>query len=394
MFERRRSSGWGRALVLLFVVGGVSILGYFLALPFKSAQKNITNPQDMAGLQRLSAEEQGKLPAQPNVQQSSAPPVSQVAGVAQNAIKSVVGISVLKADSGSVFENSPAQKWGVGTGIIASSKGYIITNYHVAGGLNKRIVISLSDGRSIDGITVWADQVLDLAVVKINLPDLTALPLGDSNTAQIGETVIAIGNPLGLQFQSTVTSGIVSALNRTIKIDTDNGTNFMEDLIQTDASINPGNSGGPLLNTRGQVIGINTVKVTSAEGIGFAVPINVVKGVIRQFDDRGEFIDPYIGIFAYDREVMPYINSSVAITKGIYVSNIDDNGPAAKAGIKVNNVIVSIDGNEVNTMAQFRAYIYTKRPGETVSLRIQTDGSTQDVSVTLSAKNGDGLVTR
>lgn len=394
MFERRRNGGFGRVLVMLFIVGGVSLLGYFLALPFRTTQKNIANPQDMTGLQRLSAEEQGKLPSQPNVQQNNVQPVSQLAGVAQNAIRSVVGISVLKADGGSVFENSPAQKWGVGTGIIASAKGYIITNHHVAGGLNKRIVISLSDGRTIDGITVWADQVLDLAVVKINLPNLTALPMGDSNTAQIGETVIAIGNPLGLQFQSTVTSGIVSALNRTIKIDTDNGANFMEDLIQTDASINPGNSGGPLLNTRGQIIGINTVKVTSAEGIGFAVPINVVKGVIRQFDDRGEFIDPYIGIFAYDREVMPYVDSSVGITKGIYVSNIDDNGPAAKAGLKVGNVIISIDGNEVNTMAQFRSYLYSKRPGETVTLRVQTDGSTQDVSVTLAAKNGDGLITR
>ena len=394
MFERKRRNGFGRALVLLFIVGGVSVLGYYLAAPFKAAQKNLTAPQNQTGIQRLSAEEQSRLPAQPNTQKSADPPVSQIAGVAQNAIPSVVGISVLKADSGSVFDKSPAQNWGVGTGIIASTKGYIITNYHVAGGLNKRIVISLSDGRTIDGITVWADQVLDLAVVKINLPNLTALPLGDSNTVQVGETTVAIGNPLGLQFQSTVTSGIVSALNRTIKIDTDNGTNFMEDLIQTDASINPGNSGGPLLNVKGQVIGVNTVKVTSAEGIGFAVPINVVRGVLKQLDERGEFIDPYIGIFAYDREVMPYVNASVAITKGIYVSNIDENGPAAKAGIKVGNIIVSIDGNEVNTMAQFRAYIYTKKPGETVSVRIQTDGSTQDLNVILSAKTGDGLITR
>lgn len=394
MFERKRRNGFGRALGLLLLVGGIAVLGYFLASPFKATQKNLSAQRNPSGIQRLSAEEQSKLPAQSNTVKNADPPVSQIAGVAQNAIPSVVGISVLKADSGSVFENSPAEKWGVGTGIIASQKGYIITNHHVAGGLNKRIVISLSDGRTIDGITVWADQVLDLAVVKINLPNLAVLPLGDSNTTQVGETVVAIGNPLGLQFQSTVTSGIVSALNRTIKIDTDNGTNFMEDLIQTDASINPGNSGGPLLNVRGQVIGINTVKVTSAEGIGFAVPINVVKGVIKQLDERGEFIDPYIGIFAYDREVMPYVNASVAITKGIYISNIDENGPAAKAGLKVGNIIVSVDGNEVNTMAQFRTYIYTKRPGETVSVRIQTDGSTQDVNVTLSAKTGDGLVTR
>lgn len=398
MFEQRRKNRFGKILGLVVILGTVWGLVYFLALPFNTTmQKKNASPQDQTGMQRLSAEAQSKLPNNPGntaTVKTADPPVSQVASVAQSSIPSVVGISVLKADSSSVFDNSPAGKWGVGTGIIASQKGYILTNYHVAGGVNKRIVVSLSDGRTIDGTTVWADQVLDVAVVKINLPNLVTLSLGDSNSVQIGETTIAIGNPLGLQFQSTVTSGIVSALNRTIKIDTDSGQNFMEDLIQTDASINPGNSGGPLLNIRGQVIGINTVKVTTAEGIGFAVPINVVRGVIKQLDDNGEFIDPYVGIFAYDREVMPYIDANVTVTKGIYIANIDGNGPAAKAGLKVGNIITSIDGNEVNTMAQFRAYLNTKKPGQDVTLSVQRDGGMQDIKVTLAAKNGDGLITR
>jgi len=395
MFERKRNNRFGKAFSLLLLIGAISGFGYILAAPFKTdIPKNLSAPQNPVGMQRLSAVEQSKLPVQTTAPKVFEAPISQIAGVAQSSIPSVVGISVLKADGGSVFENNPAEKWGVGTGVIVSQKGYIITNHHVAGGINKRIVVSLSDSRTIDGITVWADPVLDLAVVKINLPKLAAIPMGDSNTVQVGETVVAIGNPLGLQFQSTVTSGIVSALNRTIKIDTDTGPNFMEDLIQTDASINPGNSGGPLLNIKGQVIGINTIKVTTAEGIGFAVPINVVHGIIRQLDDTGEFVDPYIGIFAYDKEVMPYVDINVAVNKGIYVANIDDNGPSAKAGIKVGNIIESIDKNEVNTMAQFRSYIYSKKPGQDVTLGVQIDGKVQDVKVTLSAKNGDGLVTR
>ena len=147
--------------------------------------------------------------------------------------------------------------------VIVSGDGYILTNHHVAGGRNKKIIVSLSDGREVEGTTVWSESVLDLAIVKVNADRLTEVPLGNSDEITVGEPAIAIGNPLGLQFQRSVTSGVISALDRTIKIETDEGYNYMEDLIQTDASINPGNSGGPLLNQKGEVIGINTVKVAS-----------------------------------------------------------------------------------------------------------------------------------
>ncbi|WDC85692.1 trypsin-like peptidase domain-containing protein [Caloramator sp. mosi_1] len=193
----------------------------------------------------------------------------------------------------------------------------MLTNNHVAGYSTSNIVVSLYDGRETNGRVVWADEVLDLAIVKIDEANLNIARLGDSKNVKIGEPVIAIGNPLGLTFQRTVTAGIVSALNRTIE--NSEGV-FMEDLIQTDASINPGNSGGPLVNTKGEVIGINTVKVTTAEGIGFAVPINIVKPIINSIKATGKFETPSLGIKGFDKNLAGYYDFK--IEKGIYVYDV------------------------------------------------------------------------
>jgi len=314
------------------------------------------------------------------------------ANVAKNASPGVAGISVLKTESDSIFKPKTVQ--GVGSGVIVSANGFILTNNHVAGGKTERITVSFIDGRTADGTTVWADPTLDLAIVKVNMTGLTTIPLGDANTVQVGEPAIAIGNPLGLQFQRTVTSGIISALNRTIKIDTDQGPNFMEDLIQTDASINPGNSGGPLLNARGEVIAINTIKVASAEGMGFAVPINVAVPIIRHLIDRGEFVEPYLGVFAYDREVIPYLNNGIRLDNGIYAANVDESGPAFKSGIRVGGIITQVDGRNINTMMQLRTYIYSKYPGDTITVTHINNGQTGTLQIKLAAKEKDGLVTR
>ena len=214
---------------------------------------------------------------------------------------------------------------------------------------------------------LWSDPVLDLAVVKINLTGLTPLTLGDAAKLEVGEHAIAIGNPWP-DFQRSVTSGIISALNRTIRIETANGANYMEDLIQTDASINPGNSGGPLLNARGEVVGINTVKVTSAEGMGFAIPINIMKPVVDRLIETGKFEEPYMGIFAYDGQTIPYIDGTARIQNGIYVAHVDRNGPAHRAGIREGCIITRVDDIEINTMMQLRTYIYSKLPGDTIRL--------------------------
>ncbi len=321
-------------------------------------------------------------------------PVSQT--VAQKATSGVVGITVERVTQDGVFNKDRATDVGVGSGVVVSQDGYILTNNHVAGGKSNRITVSFHDGRNVEGEVVWADPVIDLAVVKVNLTGLTALTLGDATKLQVGEPAVAIGNPLGLEFQRSVTSGIISALNRTISIETDTGTNYMEDLIQTDASINPGNSGGPLFNSKGEVIGINTVKVESAEGMGFAIPINIAKPIVSKLVGTGKFTDPYLGVFAYDRVIFPYINGAPDVPDGVYISKVDNDGPAFKGGIRQGCIISQIDGITINTMLQLREYLYSKSPGDTIKLtHLKRDTNKwETATVVLAEKAKDGMITR
>jgi len=389
--EKRRGNFLRTFLAVLLTTLGVGVL----VLVFVSGYVTKNTPAPQTPLPP-----QSQNPSNPPLPQQIAAEVLEgepiVATVARTAAPGVVGISVLKVDSGSIFDSNAAEKWGVGSGVIVSPDGYILTNHHVAGGKNRRIVISLADGRNVDGQTLWSEPVLDLAVVKVNLTGLATVPLGDSNKLIVGEPAIAIGNPLGLEFQRTVTSGIISALNRTIKIETEQGTNYMEDLIQTDASINPGNSGGPLLNSKGEVIGINTVKVASAEAIGFAIPINVAKQIIDKYVNDGDFKEPYLGVFAYDKQVIPYMDGSLKIDNGIYVANVDEKGPAYESGIREGCIISEVDGIKINTMMQLRTYFYSKNPGDTIKVTHLAKGSNEFITVPikLAAKERDGLITR
>ena len=321
-------------------------------------------------------------------------PVTQ--HVAKTATEGVVGITVERAARNNLFDKNRETEVGFGSGVVVSTDGYILTNNHVAGGKSNRIIVSFADGRNVDGVVVWSDPVLDLAAVKVNLTGLKPLQLGDATTLEVGENAIAIGNPLGLDFQRTVTSGIISALNRTISIESEAGTNYMEDLIQTDASINPGNSGGPLLNSKGEVIGINTVKVSSAEGMGFAIPINITKPVVERLIATGTFEEPYMGVFAYDGNIIPYIDGESSIKKGIYVAYVDAHGPAHKAGIREGCIIRQVDGREINTMIQLRTYMYSKSPGDSIQISHKLHGSNSWTTTTLvlARKKRDGLITR
>ncbi len=390
MFEEKGKHGFFKTfLTALATSVGVGALLLFMVSGYISGEQ--PNTQLPSAESRTDEPQPQQIVAETNIS-----PAASAADVARTATPGVVGISVLKVDSQSLFDSETSESWGVGSGVIVSPDGYILTNHHVAGGKNKRIVVSLFDGSNVEGMTVWSDPVLDLAVVKVSASNLDTIPLGDANSLQVGEPAIAIGNPLGLQFQRTVTSGIISALNRTIKIDTEQGSNYMEDLIQTDASINPGNSGGPLLNAKGNVIGINTVKVTSAEGIGFAVPINVAVPIIKRLTEEGKFDEPYLGIFAYDKEVIPYLNDAISLDNGIYVANVDKAGPAYSGGIRVGCIISEVDGNEINTMIQLRTYLYSKRPGDSINVTHMIEGTQEFVTtpIKLAQKDGEQRVTR
>jgi serine protease Do len=194
------------------------------------------------------------------------------------------------------------------------------------------------------------------------------------------------GNPIGFEFRRTVTSGIISAKNRTIKIEEENKSSYMTNLIQTDATINPGNSGGPLIYPNGEIIGVNTVKISTAEGIGFAVPINIIKPVVESFKQKGTFEEASLGIYAYDNDIAEYLNLKSKTNKGVYISEITVNGPAYGSELKEGDLIVSIDGNTTETINAIRKYIYTKLPGDTVVLKIIKGDREKEVNIVLGKK--------
>lgn len=225
-----------------------------------------------------------------------------------------------------------------------------------------------------------------MAVVKIDKRNLEFINLGDSNEIRTGKMVYAIGNPIGFEFQKTVTAGIISAIDRTIKIEEEGNSSYMEDLIQTDATINPGNSGGALINSYGEIIGVNTVKITSAEGIGFAVPINIIKPIINKFVDTNNFDEAYIGVFAYDKEVIPYLDSKINLDTGIYVASIALDGPCNNVNLRIGDVITKIDNITINKMSDLRSYIYTKEPDTEVEFTVNRNNREHSVRVKLGKK--------
>lgn len=356
-------------LMILVIFAGVAVYGMYQRIDITQKENNGNNVAKLSQTVE-QVEEKSK----------------ELADVIEEVTNCVVGISKIKNNGSSIFLKDGVDKLGIGTGIIVSADGYILTNEHVSGGRYSTCYVTLDNGKSYNGTVTWSDSDLDLAIVKILAGGLPYAELGDSNNIRVGTTVYAIGNPIGFEFQRTVTSGIISGKNRTIKLEEENKTSYMADLIQTDATINPGNSGGPLITADGKVIGINTVKITSAEGIGFAVPINVVKPIIGKYSQNIEFEEATIGIFAYDKDVIPYLDSNITFENGIYVVEVTKNGPAEKAGLKESDIITKIDNIELNKMNDLKSYLYTKNPNDEVVLSVLRNKQTQEITVKLGRK--------
>ena len=288
--------------------------------------------------------------------------ISVYTAVAQKAMPSVVGVSTVQLQRDRFFGTRRAE--GLGTGVIVDERGYILTNSHVIGdGQAEELVVMLHDGSQQPAEVLWYEQSMDLAVIKVESDvDLQPAELGDSDDLDVGEIAVAIGNPLGLNFERTLTQGVISGLNRSIQL----GQGVaIDNLIQTDASINPGNSGGPLLNSRGQVIGINTAKVQTGEGLGFAIPINTAKPIVDQFIERGEFSRVYLGVRGYNvSDFEGATGVELSAEYGVYIVEVVEDSVAEAADIRAEDVIVGIGDETVESMGDLIRELYKYRPGD------------------------------
>lgn len=263
---------------------------------------------------------------------------------------------------------------GSGSGIILSDDGYIVTNQHVIDGASEVSVI-LNTGEEFDAKIIGQDTKTDLAVLKIDSDkQLTVATLGDSNAVEVGELAVAIGNPMGQEFAGSVTAGIISAVNRTMTID-----NRTYNLLQTDAAINSGNSGGALINQYGEVIGINSIKLSSTgvEGMNFAIAISEAKPIIDNLKENGYVIRPYVGIGLSETRY------------GLFISQVDKNSGAEKAGLKEGDMILAIEGQEVSSTEEINKIRDTKKPGDTLKFKVSRNGENIEVDVTLQENTSD-----
>ncbi|GAU78338.1 S1C family serine protease [Fusibacter sp. 3D3] len=306
-----------------------------------------------------------------------------IPAVAKTAMPSVVGVATTSIHEDWYYGTYKGES--VGTGVIVDERGYILTNSHVVNDGNAEAVkVLLYDGTSKNAEILWNDAVLDLAVLKIEGKNLPVASLGNSDDIVVGETAIAIGNPLGLTFERSVTAGIISGLERTIPV---NENYNIEGLVQTDASINPGNSGGPLLNIKGEVIGINTAKVQSGEGLGFAIPINIAKPIVDEFIMKGEFTKVYLGIKGVN--VYQYIRTygnDLGTETGVYVYDVVSDSPANYGGIISGDVIVSIGDTPINTITKLTRQLYSYRPDDVVHVKVIREGKPVDLKVILKGE--------
>lgn len=277
---------------------------------------------------------------------------------------------------------------GSGSGVIISKDGYIVTNNHVVKDAGVHgIKVTLTDKREFDAKLIGTDPNTDLAVIKVEANDLPVISLGNSDDVQVGQWVLAIGNPLGLNY--TVTAGIISALGRNIGINGDQSGYGIENFIQTDAAINPGNSGGALVDINGQLIGINSAIKTNTgfyQGYGFAIPVNMVKSVSTDLIKSGKVNRGYIGVNIQTVDETMAKGLGLDQPKGVLVQNVVKGGAGEEAGIKSGDIILLVDGKEVNAANQLQTIIGAKHPGETVKLTIFRDGKNIDKEVTLKPR--------
>ncbi len=300
-----------------------------------------------------------------------------VLDILEKVSKSVVNISTIKLVHSMFYQVVPVE--GMGSGTIIDPEGYVLTNNHVVGGAEK-IAVTLWNSKVLEGTILGSCSVHDTAVVKVNQKDLVAAELGDSDKLRVGQRVYAIGNPFGLAGGPTVTSGVISAIKRTIE----SQRGLVENLVQTDAAINPGNSGGPLIDLEGRVIAINTAIIPYAQGIGFAVPINSAKECTEGMITQGVTVRPWLGIvgLTLTPEVAEYYE--LPLKHGVLVTKVTQGSPAQHGGMIMGDIIVKMDNEDIGSVEELVEAIHKRKVGDTVRVTAVRRGFEQRFDVSLS----------
>ncbi|MDU2559103.1 MAG: trypsin-like peptidase domain-containing protein [Anaerococcus prevotii] len=374
---RRNKSGGGFSHFISALLGAV-IGGFVIYFLLGGAANNDNNIDKGESNPKQIESKENKESTKKDININADDSIESV--VVKKSIDSVVGINTIsEVTQNTFFGQQSGYVEGIGSGSIVTEDGYIVTNSHVvSNGDVTQINVLFSNGETSEAELVWNDAALDLAIIKVKKDNLPAIELGDSDEVGIGDKAIAIGNPLGFELQSTVTSGIISGLNRTVKFNTGVG---MDGLMQTDAAINSGNSGGALLNTKGELIGINTAKAGNSDGIGFAIPINIVKPVIEKVRKTGKFNSVYLGITGqsvdYIKQIPNFNTEKLGTDEGVYVvSSFDKN-----SDIEEGDVITAIDGMAVKDMNSLRKALLSYEVGDKAKLTVYRDGSKKEIDV-------------
>ena len=303
-----------------------------------------------------------------------------ISNAVEKVSKSVVNIASVRTVHDQLFRVFPVE--GVGSGVIVDERCHVLTNNHVVDDA-QRLSITLTDGRIFNGKVVGTDETTDLAVIRLDSTEtLPFAALGNSDDLKIGQIVIAIGNPFGLTGGPTVTAGIVSSLNRKIQFE-----KGVLELVQTDAAINPGNSGGPLTNTKGEVIAINTAKMPYANGIGFAVPINIAKSVMTELIQNGRVTSrPWIGIsyVKITRQLAQYYR--LPTSEGVLIAQVESHSPADEAGLRKGDIIETVDGKRVDDTTEISLNVRKKAINDSLTVTINRYGRRFEVPIQLQAR--------
>lgn len=388
---KRAKVGFIRGVLIPFISGALGVIivvGLYAKVPIINEKTNKflnINPQTNTSIAKEEP------PKEEKTQEVVSKPVSledysQTSIYAANKVlPSIVGITVEYTVNSYYGFSLPQNATASGSGVIISTDGYILTNNHVVNTssqtsfyqvsqANKITVKLYNSDETIEAKLVGTDEKTDLAVIKIDKNELPAATLGNSDEIKIGEFAMAIGNPFGME--STVTAGIISGLNRTVTAD-----NVKYNVIQTDAAINSGNSGGALVNSKGEVIGINTLKLSAGEGIGFAIPINSTREISEQLIKEGKVKRPFIGITG--REIDSEVAKKYNLVEGIYILTVEEFSGAEKAGLKTSDIVTEFDGKPVKTMDELNEIKNTHNIGDVVKIKIFRNGETIEADLTL-----------